>query len=44
MIDLYAIGNPNVVKIYIALDEMGLPYNRCVDEPFPPYEDVEIKG
>jgi len=26
MIDLYAIGSPNVVKIYIALEEMELPY------------------
>jgi hypothetical protein len=23
MIDLYAMGSPNVVKIYIALEEMG---------------------
>ena len=28
MIDLYAMGSPNVVKIYIALEEMGLP-TRC---------------
>ena len=27
MIDLYAMGSPNVVKIYIALEEMGLAYN-----------------
>ena len=27
MIDLYAMGSPNVVKIYLALEEMGLPYN-----------------
>jgi GSH-dependent disulfide-bond oxidoreductase len=27
MIDLYAMGSPNVVKIYIALEEMGLRYN-----------------
>jgi GST-like protein len=27
MIELYAMGSPNVVKIYIALEEMGLPYN-----------------
>ena len=27
MIDLYAMGSPNVVKIYIALEEMGLGYN-----------------
>ena len=26
MIDLYAMGSPNVVKIYIAREEMGLPY------------------
>ena len=26
MIDLYAMGSLNVVKIYIALEEMGLPY------------------
>ena len=26
MIDLYAMGSPNVVKIYIALEEMGLRY------------------
>ena len=26
MIDLYAMGSPNVVKIYIALEEMGLAY------------------
>jgi GST-like protein len=26
MIDLYAMGSPNVVKIYVAIEEMGLPY------------------
>jgi GSH-dependent disulfide-bond oxidoreductase len=26
MIDFYAMGSPNVVKIYLALEEMGLPY------------------
>jgi GSH-dependent disulfide-bond oxidoreductase len=26
MIDLYAMGSPNVVKIYLALEEMGVPY------------------
>lgn len=26
MIDLYAMGSPNVVKIYVALEEMGLAY------------------
>jgi GST-like protein len=26
MIDLYAMGSPSVVKIYIAFEEMGLPY------------------
>ena len=27
MIELYGMGSPNVVKIYIALEEVGLPYN-----------------
>ncbi|MEO8715524.1 MAG: glutathione S-transferase N-terminal domain-containing protein [Acetobacteraceae bacterium] len=32
MIDFYAMGSPNVVKIYIALEETGLPYTvRPVD-------------
>ena len=26
MIDFYAMGSPNVVKVYIALEELGLPY------------------
>ena len=26
MIDLYGMGSPNVVRIYLALDELGLPY------------------
>src|ERR1700677_3043240 len=26
MIDLYGMGSPNVVKIYIALEELELPY------------------
>jgi GSH-dependent disulfide-bond oxidoreductase len=26
MIDFYAMGSPNVVKIYIALEELGVPY------------------
>lgn len=26
MIDLYGMGSPNVVRIYIALEELGLPY------------------
>src|SRR5262245_2750753 len=26
MIELYGMGSPNVVKIYVALEEMGLPY------------------
>ncbi len=26
MIDFYAMGSPNVVKVYIALEEMALPY------------------
>ena len=31
MIDLYAMGSPNVVKIYIALKETGFPYIVLVD-------------
>ncbi len=32
MIDLYALTSPNVVKIFIALEELGLPYNvKLVD-------------
>jgi GST-like protein len=32
MIDFYAMGSPNVVKIYIALEELGVPYTvRPVD-------------
>jgi GST-like protein len=27
MIELYGMGSPNVVKVYIALEELGLPYN-----------------
>ena len=27
MIDFYAMGSPNVVKVYIALEELGLAYN-----------------
>jgi GSH-dependent disulfide-bond oxidoreductase len=27
VIELYGMGSPNVVKIYIALEELGLPYN-----------------
>src|SRR3979411_2895086 len=27
MIKLYGMGSPNVVKIYIALEEFGLPYD-----------------
>lgn len=27
MIDLYGMGSPNVVRIFIALEELGLPYN-----------------
>jgi GSH-dependent disulfide-bond oxidoreductase len=27
MIELYGMGSPNVVKIYVALEEVGLPYN-----------------
>ena len=33
MITLYGMGSPNVVKVYIALEEMGLPYEvKPVDE------------
>ena len=28
MIDLYAMGSPNVAKIYIALEEAGVPLYR----------------
>ena len=32
MIELYGMGSPNVVKIYLALEEIGLPYRvRPVD-------------
>jgi GSH-dependent disulfide-bond oxidoreductase len=32
MIELYGMGSPNVVKVYIALEELGLPYNvRPID-------------
>ena len=27
MIELYGMGSPNVVKIYVALEELELPYN-----------------
>ena len=27
MIDLYALTSPNVVRVFIALEELGLPYN-----------------
>ncbi len=33
MIELYGMGSPNVVKIYIALEELGRPYTatgRCI--------------
>lgn len=41
IIDLYAIGSPNVVKIYIALEEMGLshtvhPVDVFGEEQFTP--------
>ena len=35
MIDLYAMGSPNAVKIYIALEEMGLRAQPSL--PFPRY-------
>jgi GST-like protein len=28
MIDLYALTSPNVQKVYLALEELGLPYNE----------------
>jgi GST-like protein len=34
MIDLYGMGSPNVVKIYVALEEMGLPYNAIPVDVF----------
>src|SRR5271163_3442202 len=27
MIDLYGMGSPNVVKIFLALEELAVPYN-----------------
>ena len=29
MITLYGMGSPNVVKVYIALEELRLPYAGC---------------
>src|SRR6266853_6765100 len=40
MIDLYAMGSPNVVKIYIALEEMGLPYT---DHPVDVFGEAQFK-
>ena len=34
MIDLYGMGSPNVVKIYLALEEMGLPYKAIPVDVF----------
>ncbi|MSO76814.1 MAG: glutathione S-transferase family protein [Alphaproteobacteria bacterium] len=34
MIDLYGMGSPNVVKIYVALEEMGLPYKAIPVDVF----------
>jgi GST-like protein len=34
MIKLYAGGSPNVVKIYLALEEMGLPYEAVAVDIF----------
>jgi GSH-dependent disulfide-bond oxidoreductase len=34
MIKLYAMGSPNVVKIYLALEEMGLPYEAIPVDVF----------
>jgi GSH-dependent disulfide-bond oxidoreductase len=35
MIELYGMGSPNVVKIYIALEEVSLPYNVHPIDVFP---------
>lgn len=34
MIDLYGMGSPNVVKIFLALEEMGLPYKAIPVDVF----------
>jgi GSH-dependent disulfide-bond oxidoreductase len=34
MITLYGMGSPNVVKIYIALEELGLPYTAAPVDVF----------
>lgn len=34
MIDLYGMGSPNVVKVYLALEEMGLPYKAIPVDVF----------
>jgi GST-like protein len=34
MIDFYAMGSPNVVKIYLALEEMALPYKVILVDVF----------
>ncbi|QQS10541.1 MAG: glutathione S-transferase C-terminal domain-containing protein [Rhodospirillales bacterium] len=34
MIDLYGMGSPNVVKIYVALEEMGLAYKAIPVDVF----------
>jgi hypothetical protein len=55
MTDLYAMGSPNVVKIYIAFEEMGLPYTVHPVNVFgeaqpvrrsasPPYRSVRKAG
>ena len=39
MIELYAMGSPNVVKIYIALEEMGLSYTA---HPVDVFNEVQF--
>jgi GST-like protein len=34
MIELYAMGSPNVVKVFIALEELRLPYNTHIVDVF----------
>lgn len=34
MIDFYAMGSPNVVKVYLALEEMALPYTVIPTDVF----------
>ena len=38
MITLYGMGSPNVVKVYIALEELGLPYTVAPVDVFKPVQ------